>query len=137
MVNLTSFGSLDDKSNLSSLLVLDEMVVDSSSSGSGRDGDSLRTDSSIGEDDDSDILFDGLRDFGEDSVETLLVSSDTFRFLESNVDSSGIPIGMNGFEAFEGGALFDGEDRGSEEESTSLTGGHFEDVAFVSYASFE
>ncbi len=59
MVHLTSLGGLDHEGDAASLLVADEVVVDTTAGNQGRDGDAVSTDSSVRKDNDTVAVADG------------------------------------------------------------------------------
>ena len=69
----------DEEGDLGSLLVANEMVVDSSGSDEGGEGNSIGGDVSVGEDNDANVVGDGLTSFGTDSVESSLITCERNR----------------------------------------------------------
>jgi hypothetical protein len=128
VVNLLRLARLNDNRDFPALLLAHEVVVYTSSSDGGRDRNTVRPNSAVGEDEDTNTLDGGLERFVADAGKGGFVAGDTFRLIEGRVDGARLPGGVGAAEVFEDGRLFDREDGRGEEETSALRGALFEEV---------
>ncbi len=128
MVHLTSLGGLDHKSDAVTLLVADQMVVDTTASSERRDGNAVLANSAVGKDDNTVAVTDGLRGLGADAVESALVADDTLTLVVGDVDGLGGPVGVNRVDLLDGVELIDAKDGRGEEQAVALLRAHLEKV---------
>ncbi|KAI3478074.1 hypothetical protein L1887_60005 [Cichorium endivia] len=129
VVHLASLGGLDHEGDAATLLVADEVVVNTTAGDERGDGDAVGADGAVGEDDDAVAVADGLRGLGADAVEGGLVPDDALTLVVGDVDGLGSPVGVDRVDLLDGVELVDAEDGRREEQTVALLGLHLEQVA--------
>ncbi|GFZ47935.1 hypothetical protein JCM24511_05682 [Saitozyma sp. JCM 24511] len=131
MVHLASLARLDHDGDVGTLLLLDEVVVNTTGSKDGGERDSVGAGGAVRQNDDLEAGVDGVDRLLTDAVEGVAVTGETLGLVESDVNGDGRPVRVGHLHVLDGVHLLDGEDGRLEVETVALVRAHLEEVALL------